>query len=108
MYLATAPKSNSTKAYFSAAAAVKQQPGLAIPLHLRNAPTDFMKGQGFGAGYQYDHDAPDHFSGQECLPDELRGQEFYQPGEFGYERDIHRRLEWWQKMRRERGCRRCG
>jgi putative ATPase len=100
---ATAPKSNSTKAYFAAAEAVKRHPGAQVPMFLRNAPTQLMKDLGYKRGYQYDHDAPDHFAGQQCLPDELLGEVFYQPGAFGFEKEIAKRLEWWEARRKPRG-----
>jgi putative ATPase len=100
IYNATAPKSNATKGYFSAAAAVRERPGAAVPMFLRNAPTGLMKDLGYGDGYVYDHDAPDHFAGQRCLPDELRGREFYTPGTFGFEKEIRKRMEWWEARRK--------
>ena len=99
IYCATSPKSNTTKSYFAAAEAVRRDPGMAVPLFLRNAPTELMRETGYGAGYQYDHDCPDHFAGQQCLPEALRGVEFYRPGGFGHEREIARRLAWWQNRR---------
>jgi putative ATPase len=99
IYNATAPKSNTTKAYFAAAAAVREHPGAPVPLFLRNAPTGFMKEQGYGAGYVYDHDTPEHFAGQRCLPEVLADRQFYVPGPFGYEKDIAKRLEWWDRRR---------
>lgn len=102
IYCATAPKSNSCKAYFAAAAAVTAEPGAQVPMFLRNAPTELMKDLGYKEGYIYDHDAPDHFAGQECLPDVLLGQKFYQPGEFGFEKDIHKRMDWWNQRRKKR------
>ena len=100
IYCATAPKSNATKAYFAAAEAVRANPGAAVPLFLRNAPTALMKDLGHGAGYVYDHDAPDHFAGQDCLPECLRGAVFYQPGTFGFEKEIAKRLAWWDERRK--------
>ena len=99
VYCATAPKSNSMKSYFAAAAAVKQHPGAQVPLFLRNAPTELMKDLGYKDGYQYDHDHPHHFAGQNCLPEELHGMRFYEPGEFGHERDIAKRMAWWDSRR---------
>ena len=99
IYCATAPKSNATKGYFEAAAAVREHPGAQVPLFLRNAPTALMREMGYGDGYVYDHDAPDHFAGQSCLPEELTGRRFYRPGRFGFEKDITRRMEWWQARR---------
>jgi len=102
IYCATAPKSNSTKAYFAAAAAVQANPGAAVPLFLRNAPTALMRELGYQQGYVYDHDQPDHFAGQHCLPDDLLGTVFYQPGAFGFEKEIAKRLEWWEARRKRR------
>ena len=102
LYNATAPKSNSAKGYFAAAAAVREHPGARVPMHLRNAPTALMREAGHGRGYRYDHDEPDHFSGQECLPAELRGSAWYVPGAFGHEKEIARRIAWWERLRRER------
>ncbi len=102
IYNATAPKSNATKGYFAAAEAVRRHPGAAVPMFLRNAPTEFMADQGYGDGYVYDHDAPDHFAGQSCLPDELLGTAFYTPGAFGFEKEIAKRLAWWEERRKPR------
>jgi putative ATPase len=100
VYCATAPKSNATKGYFAAAEAVRRHPGAAVPLFLRNAPTGLMKELGYGQAYVYDHDTPDHFAGQACLPAELAGETFYRPGPFGFEKDIAKRLEWWEARRK--------
>jgi putative ATPase len=108
IYLATAPKSNATKAYFAAAEAVKAHPGAQVPMFLRNAPTRLMGELGYGEGYRYDHDAPEHFAGQACLPEELAGTVFYQPGSFGYEKEVAKRLEWWESRRRRAGSRAVG
>ncbi|GIX45536.1 MAG: ATPase AAA [Candidatus Sumerlaea sp.] len=100
VYLATAPKSNSL--YVAEARAreeIERSGSLPVPLHLRNAPTELMERLGYGAGYVYDHEAPDHFSGQECLPEALRGRVFYEPGTFGFEREIAKRMAWWEKQR---------
>ena len=100
---ATAPKSNTTKSYFAAAEAVRAHPGATVPLFLRNAPTELMRELGYKKDYVYDHDAPDHFAGQTCLPDELLGQRFYTPGAFGFEKEIAKRIEWWEARRQPRG-----
>lgn len=100
IYCATAPKSNATKGYFAAAAAVRERPGAQVPMFLRNAPTGLMKDMGYGTGYVYDHDTPEHFAGQRCLPDELAGRTFYEPGHFGFEKEIRKRLEWWEQRRK--------
>ena len=69
------------------------------PNHLINAPTKMMKDMGFGKGYAYDHDAKDGFSGQNCFPDELPRTRFYEPKEIGFEREVSKRLAYWQKRR---------
>lgn len=102
IYCATAPKSNTTKAYFAAAETVRRLPGAQVPLFLRNAPTRLMSELGYKQGYVYDHDAPDHYAGQQCLPDALVGTVFYQPGSFGFEKEIAKRLEWWEARRKQR------
>ncbi|HEY8259096.1 MAG TPA: replication-associated recombination protein A [Gemmatimonadales bacterium] len=105
IYLATAPKSNSTVAALGAALqAARETPAAPVPMHIRNAPTPLMKGLGYGRGYQYAHDSPDHYLPQEYLPDELKGTEFYQPGPFGYERRVAERLAWWERRRRGEGA----
>ena len=65
-------------------------------------PTQLMTDLGYKVGYVYDHDAPDHYAGQSCLPDELVGKVFYAPGGFGFEKDIAKRLDWWQARRKPR------
>jgi putative ATPase len=103
IYLATAPKSNAVYTAFNAAMRVARKGGsLMPPKPVLNAPTKFMKGEGYGDGYAYDHDQPDAFSGQDYWPEQLGRQDFYQPVERGFERDIKKRLEWWAKLRRER------
>jgi putative ATPase len=81
----------------------KQAGSLMPPKTILNAPTGFMKDEGYGDGYAYDHDAPDAFSGQDYWPEKLGRQQFYDPPERGFEREIRKRLEWWEKLRRERG-----
>jgi putative ATPase len=70
-----------------------------VPLHIRNAPTGLMKELGYGAGYQYAHDAPDGYVPQDYLPDELAAREFYVPSAFGFEKDVGKRLAWWRALR---------
>ncbi len=82
--------------------AAKETGSVAPPAHILNAPTKLMKELGYGAGYEYDHDAPDGFSGQDYFPEEMTRQRFYQPVERGFERDIAKRLAYWQKLREER------
>lgn len=106
IYLATAPKSNAAYTAYKAAMAVAKQAGsLTPPKTILNAPTKFMKSEGYGAGYAYDHDAPHAFSGQDYWPEALGRQHFYDPPERGFEREIRKRLEFWEKLRRERGGR---
>jgi len=104
IYLATAPKSNAAYTAFGEAMRTAKEAGsLLPPKHVLNAPTKLMKGEGYGAGYEYDHDAPDAFSGQDYFPEALGRKRFYDPPERGFEREIRKRLEYWAKLRRERG-----
>lgn len=106
IYLATAPKSNAAyAAYKGALATAKRAGSLAPPKTILNAPTRLMKEEGYGADYAYDHDAPHAFSGQDYWPPALGRQHFYDPPERGFEREIRKRLEFWEKLRRERGGR---
>ena len=73
------------------------------PKTILNAPTKLMKGEGYGTGYRYDHDEPDAFSGQDYFPEALGRQTFYDPPDRGFEREIRKRLDYWAKLRRERG-----
>jgi len=101
VYLATAPKSNSSKVALGAAIeAARQHPAEGVPMHIRNAPTKLMKELGYHAGYQYAHDAPEAFIPQEYLPERLHGARFYEPGPFGFEKEIAKRLAWWEELRR--------
>jgi len=100
VYLATAPKSNRVYVAWKAALdAARATPSAAVPLHLRNAPTGLMKELGYGHGYQYAFDAPDAYAPQDYLPTELTTRTFYDPGPYGFERDIGKRLAWWQSLR---------
>lgn len=104
IYLATAPKSNAQYAAFKAAKKAASMHGsLMPPKHILNAPTAMMKDLGYGAGYAYDHDAEDGFSGQNYFPEDMTRERFYQPVERGFERDIAKRLEYWAKLRAKRG-----
>ncbi|UUP19413.1 replication-associated recombination protein A [Nitratireductor thuwali] len=103
IYLATAPKSNAAyTAFKQAMAAAKENGSLLPPKHILNAPTKLMKQTGYGSGYQYDHDMPDAFSGQDYFPEAMGRQKFYDPPERGFEREIRKRLDYWAKLRRER------
>jgi putative ATPase len=99
IYLATAPKSNSVKtAYGQALEDAQATLAEPVPLHLRNAVTPLMKSMGYGREYQYDHERTDHYSGQQHLPDGLRGRKYYKPGTLGYEVQIR---EWMERLRKD-------
>ncbi len=94
LYLATAPKSNSSIAsYQRALASVKEHGPLPVPMNLRNPVTDLMKEQGYGKGYSYPHDVPGHWVPERYLPDRIRGERFYEPSDVGHERTVKARLE---------------
>ena len=100
IYLATAPKSNAAyKAFKQAGNAAAKTGSLPPPSHILNAPTKMMKDMGYGANYAYDHDDPDGFSGQNCFPDGMKRTRYYIPVERGYEREIAKRLAYWDKLR---------
>jgi putative ATPase len=104
IYIATAPKSNAAYAAFGEAMRTAKEAGsLLPPKHILNAPTGLMRNEGYGAGYAYDHDAPEAFSGQDYFPEALGRRQFYDPPERGFEREIRKRLEYWAKLRKERG-----
>src|SRR5215207_836283 len=103
IYIATAPKSNAAYTAFKAAMRTAKEGGsLLPPKHILNSPTKLMKSEGYGSGYEYDHDAPDAFSGQDYFPEALGRQTFYDPPDRGFEREIRRRLDYWAKLRKER------
>ena len=99
VYLATAPKSNSLyEAYSRVQEEIKQGTSESVPKHLRNPVTGLMQALGYGEGYKYDHDYPEHFAGQQHLPDSQQGKRFYIPSDQGYEQEVSDRLkDWWQK-----------
>ena len=100
VYLATAPKSARVyEAWTAALDAARSSPAAPVPLHLRNAPTGLMKELGYGAGYQYAHSVPAAYIPQHYLPPSLEGSMFYEPGPFGFERDIAKRLAFWAQLR---------
>src|SRR5438876_5211831 len=100
IYLATAPKSNSAyTAFGDAMAAAEAHPAEAVPLHIRNAPTRLMEERGYGAGYKYAHAYEHGYVPQEYLPEALRGRKWYEPSDFGYEKDIKKRMEWWEQLK---------
>jgi len=103
IYLATAPKSNAAyKAEKASKQAARETGSLSPPMHILNAPTKMMKDLGYGDGYAYDHDAENGFSGQNYFPDGMNRQRFYQPKERGFERDIQKRLAYWDKLRQKK------
>ncbi len=103
LYLATAPKSNAAyNAYKSAQHSAKEFGSLMPPMHILNAPTKLMKELGYSKGYNYDHNEEDGFSGQNYFPDSMPRENFYQPVERGFEREIIKRLEYWEKLREKK------
>ncbi len=103
IYLALAPKSNAGYlAYHAARDAAKQTGSHPPPLHIRNAPTRLMKEIGYGAGYAYDHDAEDGFSGQDYFPEGMKRGVYYTPPERGFERELKKRIEYFAKLRAKR------
>ena len=102
LYCATAPKSNAAyKAQKAAWRSAKETGSLMPPQNILNAPTKLMKDIGYGKGYAYDHDAEDGFSGADYWPEEMEAQTYYQPVERGFEREVQKRLEYWERRRRE-------
>ena len=100
VYLATAPKSNAVyKALGSARGSARETGSLMPPKHILNAPTALMKDLGYGSGYAYDHDTADGFSGQDYFPETMARRRFYHPVERGFEREIAKRLEYWNRLR---------
>ncbi|MEO9457371.1 MAG: replication-associated recombination protein A [Lentilitoribacter sp.] len=101
VYLATAPKSNAVYvAYKAARRDAKEHGSLMPPKHILNAPTKLMKQEGYSDGYRYDHDAPDAFAAQEFFPDKMGRHIYYDPPDRGFEREINKRIEFWNKRRR--------
>ncbi|AUG54955.1 replication-associated recombination protein A [Thalassospira marina] len=108
IYLALAPKSNAGyNAYNHSARIARDTGSLTPPAHILNAPTKLMKEIGYGQGYAYDHDQEDGFSGQNYFPEGMRRQQFYDPVERGFERDLRKRVDYFAKLRRERQ-KKCG
>ena len=100
--MALAPKSNSTYTAFSEFKELaKKTSHLPPPKTILNAPTRLMKEMDYGKGYRYDHDTPLSFSGQDYFPEELGRHEFYHPKQYGFEREMHKRIEYFKKLRKE-------
>jgi len=101
--LATAPKSN--KAYQAeklATQAARETGSLMPPKHILNAPTQMMRDLGYGKDYNYDHNTQEGFSGQNYFPDDMDRRRFYEPGERGFEKEITKRLAYWDKLRTQK------
>ncbi len=104
IYVATAPKSNAAYIAYKRAQRLAEEKGsLMPPKIILNAPTKMMREEGYGEGYEYDHDSPEAFSGQNYWPDSLKRQKLYRPLERGFEREIGKRLDYWERLRKERG-----
>jgi putative ATPase len=103
IYLATAPKSNAVyTAYNAAADDAHRQAADPVPLHLRNAPTKLMKDLDYGQGYRYAHDERDGVAEMECLPESLKGRKYYRPLDRGFEKEIKRRLDGWEQIKKDK------
>jgi putative ATPase len=103
VYLATAPKSNAIyKAFNLVQDDIQKTQALPVPLHIRNAPTRLMKDLGYGKSYKYPHDHPDHFVDEVYLPENLKNRKYYHPTDFGFEKEIKKRLEWWRKKKQDK------
>jgi putative ATPase len=103
LYLATAPKSNAVyEAYNRAAEDAHRDVAEPVPLHLRNAPTRLMKELEYGKGYRYAHDEADAVADMSCLPPALEGRKYYEPKERGFEKEIKRRLDGWEEIKKRR------
>ena len=100
IYLATAPKSNSAyQAIHNSTQDVLENKNEPVPIDICNAPTKFMKNLGYGKNYKYDHEYKYHYSGQNFLPDGLKNKAYYIPGNFGFEKEIKKRIEFWQQLK---------
>ena len=103
IYLATAPKSNAVyEAYARAAEDAQHDVAEPVPLHLRNAPTRLMKQLDYGKGYKYAHNEADAIADMSCLPPALAGRKYYEPRERGFEKEIKRRLDGWEEIKKKR------
>ena len=103
LYIATAPKSNAVyRAMKRVKEEIKQSGSLSVPLHLRNPVTSLMRQMGYGKDYKYPHDFDFHFVNQEYFPDGIKNKKYYEPGEFGFEKEIKKRLEWWKRLKNKK------
>ncbi|MEE8273212.1 MAG: replication-associated recombination protein A [Alphaproteobacteria bacterium] len=104
LYLATSPKSNAAyRALDGAMRSAREHGSLMPPRHILNAPTRLMKELGYGEGYAYDHDTAQGFSGQDYFPEDMARETYYRPAERGFEREVAKRLAYWNKLRRRKG-----
>ncbi len=100
IYLATAPKSNTTEtAYLKAQQDARKTSHYRVPPHICNAPTKLMKNLGYGKGYKYSHNFDNAYSYQRYFPDQMEEKEYYLPSQFGFEKEIQKRLDWWNKLK---------
>ncbi len=100
VYLASAPKSNRVYAAFGAATSdVERSPHEPVPLHIRNPVTPLMKELGYGEGYQYAHDSAGSTTDMETLPERLKGRKYYEPGTLGFEKEVRKRIDWWNALK---------
>ncbi len=100
VYLATAPKSNATEtAYLAAKQDAQKTSHFRVPLHICNAPTRLMKDLGYGAGYKYSHNFEQAYSYQKYFPDQMEEKTYYVPSKFGFEKEIQKRLDWWESLK---------
>ena len=103
LYLSTAPKSQAVyEAYNRAADDAHRDVAQPVPLHLRNAPTTLMKDLGYGKDYRYAHAEPDAVADMSCLPPALEGRKYYEPQDRGFEKEIKRRLDGWNEIKKKR------
>jgi len=101
VYLSTAPKSNALYTALSKATDVAKRTGHEpVPYHIRNAPTKLMKELGYGADYKYDHEFENHYAYQKYFPDKMNEEIYYTPSTFGFEKEIEKRLKWWEKLKK--------
>lgn len=102
VYLATAPKSNALyTAYEEAAEDARKTSHYGVPLHIRNAPTQLMKDLNYGRDYHYDHEYEHKYYYQKYFPEQMPEKKYYKPGNYGFEKEIQKRIDWWAKLKKE-------